>query len=147
MSPGRIRSTISSASSVVNKRIQQRNTIPATTTANHATPGKQRAIPKLKRRAYQMILRLLTYNALRWLAEQLDTYLDNPDEIHATTRALLHQPGTITYTPNGITVTITPPDTPATARALTKLCDQLNHATTRAHIPGDQRPITYQTTQ
>ena len=122
----------------------QRKTLPAKVAANVATPGKQRAIPKLERRAYQMILRLLTYNALRWLAEQLDTYLDNPDEVHAITRALLHQPGTITYTPTGITITITAPDTPVVARALDKLCDQLNHATTRARIPGDHRPITYQ---
>jgi hypothetical protein len=122
-----------------------RRTIPAKTAANIATPGQQRAIPRIERRAYQMILRLLTYNALRWLAEQLDTYLTNPDEVHALTRALLHQPGTITYTPTEITVTITAPDTPTVARALNQLCDQLNHATTRARIPGDRRPITYQT--
>ena len=53
--------------------VVKRNTVPAKTAANLATPGKQRALPKLERRAYQMILRLLTYNALRWLAEQLDT--------------------------------------------------------------------------
>lgn len=123
----------------------QRKTVPAKVAANAATPGKQRAVPKLERRAYQMILRLCTYNALRWLAEQLDTYLDDPDEVHAVTRALLHQPGTIAYTPTGITVTITAPDTPVVARALDKLCDQLNHATTPARIPGDHRPITYQT--
>ena len=122
-----------------------RKTIPAKIPANAATPGKQRAIPKLERRAYQMILRLCTHNALRWLAEQLDTYLNDPDEVHAHIRALLHQPGTITYTPTTITVTITPPDTPVLARALNKLCDQLNHATTPARIPGDHRPITYQT--
>ena len=123
----------------------QRKTIPAKTAANNATPGLQRAIPKLERRAYQMVLRLLAHNALRWLAEHLDTYLNNPDEVHAVTRNLLHQPGTITYTPTAIIVTITAPDTPAITRALQALCDQLNH-TTPATIPGDHRPITYQTT-
>jgi len=121
----------------------ERKTLPAKVPANTVTAGRQRALPKLERRAYQMILRLAAYNALRWTAEQLNTYLDDPDEIHATTRALLHQPGTITYTPTGITVTITEPDTPIVARALDNLCDQLNHATTPARIPGDKRPITY----
>jgi transposase len=122
-----------------------RKTIPAKIPANTHTPGTQRALPKFERRAYQMVLRLLTYNADRWLAEHLNTYLDNPDHIRATCRHLYHQPGTITYTPHTITVTITTRDQPATANALTKLCDELNHTTTPAHIPGDPRPITYQT--
>jgi transposase len=123
----------------------RRNTIPAKIPTNDATPGAQRALPKLERRSYQMILRILAYNADRWLAQHLDTYLDNPDEVRAICRHLYHQPGTITYTPNTITVTICAPDQPATTRALNKLCDELNHATTPARIPGDPRPITYQT--
>ena len=123
----------------------ERKTIPSKIPANDATPGAQRALPKLERRSYQMVLRLLAYNADRWLAEHLDTYLDDPDEVRAICRNLYHQPGAITYTPDTITVTITPPDQPATTHALNKLCDELNHATTRAHIPGNPRPITYQT--
>ncbi len=123
---------------------QQRRALPAKIPANQATPGAQRALPRLERRSYQMVLRVLAYNADLWLARRLDTYLNNPDEVRAITRHLFHQPGTITYTPTTITVTITAPDQPATARALTHLCDELNH-TTPAHIPGDPRPITYQT--
>ena len=123
----------------------ERKTIPAKIPANKSTVGAQRALPRLERRAYQMVLRVLAYNADRWLAEHLNAYLDDPDEVRAICRHLYHQPGTITYTPTSITVTITTPDTPATARALANLCDELNHATTPARIPGDPRPITYQT--
>jgi hypothetical protein len=125
----------------------QRKTIPAKIPANQAKPGTELAQPRTERRCYQMVLRVLAYNADLWCAQQLDTYLNNPNEVRAITRHLFKQPGTITYTPTSITVTINTPDRPATAHALTKLCDQLNHATTPTRIPGDPRPITYTTNQ
>ena len=88
-----------------------------------------------------MVLRLLAYNAELWLSERLNAYLADPDEIRAITRHLLHQPGTITYRTDTINVTINQPDQPRIARALQLLTQELN--TTPAHIPGDNRPITY----
>ena len=105
-------------------------------------PDATRALPHLARRSLQMVLRLLAYNAELWLSEHLDAYLADPDEVRAITRHLLQQPGTITYTHRSITVTINRPDQPRVARSLEQLTQELN--TTPAHIPGDNRPITYQ---
>ncbi len=88
-----------------------------------------------------MVLRLLAYNAERWLATALNTYLQDPDEYRAITRNLLHLGGTITYTTNTITVTLDRPATPRLARALRLLLDKINISPTR--LPGDPRSITY----
>lgn len=89
-----------------------------------------------------MALRLLAYNADTWLADHLNTYLQDPNEYRRLTRALMQHPGTITYTPDMITVTLDRHHAPRINRALALLLDELN--TTPAHIPGDPRPITYQ---
>ena len=65
-----------------------------------------------------------------------------PNEYRAITRSLMHTGGTITYTPDQITVTLDRPDTPRITRALACLLQELNH--TPPHLPGDPRPITYQ---
>ncbi len=116
----------------------------ATLAATELDPDAVRALPRLKRRSLQMVLRLLAYNAELWLAERLDAYLADPDEVRAITRHLLLQPGTITYTATRVTVTIDRPDQPRIARALRLLTDELN--TAPARIPGDTRPITYRIT-
>ncbi len=89
-----------------------------------------------------MVCRLLAYNAELDLARALNNYLDDPDEYRAITRNLLHQPGTITYAPNTITVSIRPPDAPRITRALCCLTEQLN--TNPPQLTSDGRPITYQ---
>jgi hypothetical protein len=119
-------------------------TIPAKIPANQATPGLTRAIPRLKRRTLQMVLRLAAYNAELWLADRLNNYLRDNNEYRAHLRNILHQPGTITYTPHTITVTLNRPPTPRLTTALQHLTDELNH--TRPYLPGDPRPITYQLT-
>lgn len=116
--------------------------IPAKLPANTLDPTATRATPRTSRRALQMVCRLLAYNAELDLARNLNTYLDDPDEYRAITRHLLHQPGTITYTPQAITVTIRPPDAPRIAKALNALANQLN--TNPPHLINDTRPITYQ---
>jgi hypothetical protein len=92
-----------------------------------------------------MALRLLAYNADTWLADHLNTYLQDNNEYRAITRALMHHPGTITYTPHAITVTLHRHHTPRINRALTLLLDELN--TNPTHLPGDPRPLTYQLTR
>jgi len=116
-------------------------TIPAKVPANAATPHTQRALPRTRRRTFQMVLRLLAYNAELWLADHLNVYLRDNDEYRAHLRHLLHQGGVIDYTPDTIMVTLDRPDSPRLARALTHLAEELNHTPPR--IPGDHRPITY----
>ncbi len=115
--------------------------IPAKMPRNELNPSAMRAIPKLHRRALQMVCRLLAYNAELDLARSLNAYLEDDDEYRAITRNLLHQPGTIAYGSTAITVTLRPPDAPRVARALSLLCDQLN--ADRPRMRGDRRPITY----
>lgn len=119
-------------------------TIPAKLPANQVDPNAQRAIHRVARRALQMVLRLLAANAEHWLAHQLNIYLQDPDEYRTTTRNLFHLGGTITYTPQAITVTLDRPNTPKVGRALALLIEQLNINPPR--MPGDARPITYSIT-
>jgi hypothetical protein len=79
--------------------------------ANQVTPGLMRALPHLRRRSLQMVLRLLAYNAELWLADHLNTYLRDNNEYRAHLRNILHLPGTIDYSPDTITVTLDQPDT------------------------------------
>ena len=64
-----------------------------------------------------MVLRLLAFNAEAWLADRLNTYLNDPDEYRAITRHLLHQGGSINYGARQITVTLDRPDSPRIDRA------------------------------
>jgi Transposase DDE domain len=135
---------LTKTAATLHKHEQNLKKIPAKIPANHATPGLMRALPATKRRTLQMVLRLLAYNSELFLADHLNTYLKDPNEYRAHTRTLLSQPGTITYTPTHITVTITPTNNPHLTRALTHLTEELNH--TPPHLPGDHRPINYHIT-
>lgn len=135
--------TINAAKQRIAEAQQARKTIPAKLPANQIDPTAQRALLRTHRRALQMVLRLLGYNAEHWLATHLNTYLQDPDEYRAITRETLIRglAGTITYTPDTITVTLDQPTTPRITRALTLLTQEINN--TPPHLPGDPRPITY----
>ena len=119
----------------------ERDTHPAKLPANHIDPAAKRARLRTHRRALQMVLRLLAYNAEHWLATAFNAYLQDPDEYRAITRNLLHLAGTITYTTTTITVVLDRPATPRLTRAVRLLLDEIN--TTPPRLPGDPRPITY----
>ena len=91
-----------------------------------------------------MVLRLLAHNAEHWLSAHLNAYLRDDDEYRAITRETIIRglAGTITWTPDAITVTLEQPGAPRIARALTLLIDEIN--ATPPAMPGDTRPITYQ---
>jgi hypothetical protein len=122
----------------------ERDTHPAKLPANHIDPDAKRARLRTHRRALQMVLRLLAYNAEHWLATAFNTYLQDPDEYRAITRNLLHLAGTITYTTKTITVVLDRPATPRLTRAVRLLLDEVN--TNPPRLPGDPRPITYRLT-
>jgi hypothetical protein len=133
---------ITTTGTAVTAAHQHLKKIPAKIPATQHNPDAKRAILRTQRRSLQMVLRLLAFNAEYWLAERLNTYLQDNDEYRATLRNLLHLGGQITYTTTTITVTLDTPTTPKITRALGMLLDELN--TTPPHIPGDPRPITYQ---
>ena len=91
-----------------------------------------------------MVLRLLAHNAEHWLSNQLNAYLRDDNEYRAITRQTIIRglAGTITCTPQAITVELQQPGAPRVARALALLIDEINH--TPPTLPGDPRPITYQ---
>jgi hypothetical protein len=120
-----------------------RNTIPAKLPANQIDPDARRALLRTTRRALQMVLRLLAYNGEHWLAGHLNAYLRDNDEYRAITRETILKgtAGTITYTPDTITVELQHPDSPRVTRALALLLEEINN--TPPHLPGDPRPISY----
>jgi hypothetical protein len=119
-----------------------RDTVPARVPANVARPGARRALHRASRRMLQMLLRLVAANAEQWLARQLNTTLRDGDEYRSLTRHLLRgHDGTLTYTPQAITVELARPASPRLATALDHLLAQL--ATDPPRLPGDPRPITY----
>jgi len=121
-----------------------RDTIPAKLPANVIDPEAQVALLRTRRRGLQMVLRLLAHNAEHWLANHLNAYLRDDDEYRAITRQTIIRglAGTITCTPQAITVELQRPGAPRVARALALLIDEINH--TPPAMPGDTRPITYQ---
>ena len=123
-----------------------RDTIPAKLPANVIDPEARVALLRTCRRGLQMVLRLLAHNAEHWLSSHLNTYLQDDDEYRAITRQTIIRglAGTITYTPQAITVEIQRPGAPRVARALALLIDEINR--TPPAMPGDTRPITYQLT-
>lgn len=118
--------------------------VPARLPANEIDPGAQRALLRASHRTLQMILRLLACNAEHWLARHLNAYLRDDDEYRAITRETIIRglAGTITCTPDTITVTLDPPGTPAVTRALRLLLGEINQ--NPPVMPGDTRPIAYQ---
>ena len=138
----RLRDEVAMASNDVAEAKAGLQEIPAKLVANELDPNAKRATPRPGRRSLQMVLRLLAYNAEHDLARRLNTYLGDPDEYRAITRNLLHQSGRINFATTAIIVTIDRPNQPRVARALSLLADELT--ATKAHMPGDPRPITYQ---
>jgi hypothetical protein len=120
-----------------------RGKIPARLPANVIDPDAQAALLRTCRRGLQMVLRLLAHNAEHWLSSHLNAYLRDDDEYRAITRQTIIRglAGTITYTPDAITVELQQPDSPRVTRALTLLLDEINAAP--PSMPGDPRPITY----
>ena len=117
-----------------------RDTIPAKLPANLIDPEAQVALLRDRRRGLQMVLRLLAHNAEHWLANHLNAYLRDDDEYRAITRQTIIRglAGTITYTPQAITVELQQPGAPRVARALALLIDEINH--TPPAMPGDTGP-------
>lgn len=123
-----------------------RDQVPAKLPANVIDPDAKVALLRTRRRGLQMVLRLLAHNAEHWLSQHLNAYLCDDDEYRAITRETIIRglAGTITYTPDTITVELQQPDPPRLTRALNLLLDEINH--TPPTLPGDPRPITYHLT-
>ncbi|HYB17061.1 MAG TPA: hypothetical protein VEF71_16515 [Streptosporangiaceae bacterium] len=123
-----------------------RDSIPAKLPANVIDPEAKVALLRTCRRGLQMVLRLQACNAEHWLSNHLNAYLQDDDEYRAITRQTIIRglAGTITYTPQAITVQLQKPGAPRVAAALELLIGEINNDPPA--MPGDTRPITYQLT-
>ncbi len=123
-----------------------RTGIPAKLPASTIDPDAKTAVLRAGRRGLQMVLRLLAHNAEHWLSGHLNAYLGDDDEYRAITRETIIRglAGTITTTPDAITVTLERPRSIHVGRALTLLTGEIN--ANPPVMPGDTRPITYQIT-
>ena len=90
---------LTAAQAAIAAATAERDAHPAKLPANQIHPDAKHARLHLRRRALQMVPRLLAYNGEHWLAQRLGAYLQDPNEYRALTRQLLHQPGHITYPP------------------------------------------------
>ncbi len=121
-----------------------RGKVPAKLPARVIDPHARVALLRAGRRGLQMVLRLLAHNAEHWLSVHLNAYLQDDDEYRAITRQTIIRglAGTITYTPQAVTVRLDRPAAPRVTRALALLLEEINAAP--PSLPGDTRPITYQ---
>jgi transposase len=135
---------ISAARKKLTAAAAARDTVPAKLPANAIDPEAKTALLRAGRRGLQMVLRLLACNAEHWLSAHLNAYLRDDDEYRAITRETIIRglAGTITWTPDAITVRLEQPGAPRIAGALNLLIDEIN--ATPPAMPGDTRPITYQ---
>jgi hypothetical protein len=134
---------ISAARRKLQDALAARDGIPAKLPANQIDPEARTAVLRAGRRGLQMVLRLLAHNAEHWLATHLNAYLRDDDEYRAITRETIIRglAGTITYTPEAVTVKLQAPAEPRIARALALLTSEINAQPPA--IPGDTRPVTY----
>jgi len=141
-----VQDRITRAQAALTAATATREAIPAKLPANEVDPDATRALLRTRRRALQMVLRLLAYNGEHYLATALNAYLRDDNEYRALTRATILRgtSGTITYTPDRIDVALDRPNSPRLTRALDLLLQEINQNPPR--IPGDPRPITYQIT-
>lgn len=121
---------------------EARKPVPAKIPANEASPGAQAALLRAGRRTLQMVLRLLAHNAEHYLATRLNAYLRDGNEYRATARETVIRglAGTISFTPDAVTVTLDRPGEPRVARALAFLLDEISAEP--VSVPGDPRPLT-----
>ena len=117
-----------------------RDPIPAKLPANLIDPAAQVALLRTCRRGLQMVLRLHAHNAEHWLASQLNAYLRDDDEYRAITRQTIIRglAGTITYTPDRVTVELDRPGAPASPAPWP--CSSTRSTTPRPPCPATPGP-------
>src|SRR5271154_2438065 len=134
---------ISAARRKLQDALAARDGIPAKLPANQIDPEARTAVLRAGRRGLQMVLRLLAHNAEHWLPTHSNTHLRDDEQYRAITRETIIRglAGTITYTPEAVTVELQAPAEPRVARALALLTSEINAQPPA--IPGDTRPVTY----
>lgn len=86
-------------------------------------------------------IKIAAYNAEEWLLERLLVHYPNSHDARALLRSFAHLSGELRPGPNGLRVTLDPPDDPFHRRALRGLCLDLNQLDVT--FPDTELPVTY----
>ena len=97
---------------------------------------------RLEQKAIVDRIKITAYNAEEWLLDLLVRHYPNSHDVRALLRSFAELSGETRTTPQGIVVTLDPPDLPIHRRALRRLCADLNQITTT--YPGTELPLTYE---
>lgn len=103
--------------------------------------GKAREVMRLGHKAIVDQVKIAAYNAEEWLLDRLVPHYSNGNDVRDLLRSFAELSGEMRSTPDGLVVTLDPPDTPAHRRALQGLCEELNAS--RATFPGTDLVVTY----
>jgi len=108
-----------------------------------ADTGQRRDVMRHEHKAIVDRIKISAYNAEEWLLDRLVVHYPNPHDVRDLLRSFAELSGTIdtTNTPDGVVVTLDPPDTPIHRRALRGLIEDLN--ANGATFPGTDKPVTY----
>jgi transposase len=101
------------------------------------------AAERMRRDAKDIIdrVKMTAYNAEEWTLDKLRSHYSNPFDVRDLLRSFARLPGEMRSTPDGLVVTLCPPDIPAQSRALSGLCHALNrHGPV---YPGTRIPVRY----
>jgi len=101
----------------------------------------RREVLRLEHKAIIDRVKITAYNAEEWLLDLLVRHYPNRHDVRALLRSFAQLSGETRTTPQGIAVTLDPPDLPIQRRALRSLCADLNEITTT--YPGTQLPLIY----
>ena len=102
----------------------------------------RREVLRLEQKAIVDRVKITAYNAEEWLLDLLVRHYLNSHDVRALLRSFAELSGEIRATPQGIVVTLDPPDLPIHRRALHGLCADLNQITTT--YPGTGLPLIYE---
>ncbi|MDI6773098.1 MAG: hypothetical protein QME77_11030 [bacterium] len=104
--------------------------------------GQARKVFRLEQKTIVDRIKVCAYNTEEWLLDLLGRHYPNTHDIRDLLRSFADLPGEMRSTPEGLVVTLDPPDTPQHRNALRGLCQELN--TIGATYPGTRIPVIYQ---
>lgn len=123
----------------IERLIKERKQAPAYVSLAEAKVSRE--VMRLEHKAIVDRIKISAYNAEEWLLDRLVAHYSNHHDVRDLLRAFAELSGEITTTPQGVVVTLDPPDTPIHRRALEGLVHDLNAL--GATFPGTDVPVTY----
>ena len=122
----------------LDEQVAYRKTLPKQVPV--ATLGRREEL-RLEQKSIIDRIKIAAYNAEEWILERLLIHYPNPHDARALLRSFAQLSGELRSGPNGLQITLDPPDAPSHRRALCGLCADLNRL--GVTFPDTDLPITY----